>query len=249
MRKAFIVVLFVIAGFLFYSIATHETKPANIETYRFDFNEIDKDFWLVSEWETFKRAYDLVKIKDGVLKLSSDTTGIMPYILSKPLELQSKDVLTIKRRVKITHGNDTFSGGMALYQTTDLDLVPERTDGSWFTSIGDGIVLLEYSYDLKFATERPGRDVIRFLAADWEYNNNYQLITPVYDEWIDETLIFDMRSNQMIYKLNDKEYKLYSYKLDKSAVRIMMHPFGTGTGNSIDIDYIEVTIEDKGGRR
>jgi hypothetical protein len=249
MRKAFIVVLFVIAAFLFYSIATHESTPAQMETYRFDFNEMDKDFWLVSEWETFKRAYDLVKIEDGVLKLSSDTTGVMPYLLSKPLELQSKDVLTIKRRVKISHGNDTFAGGLALYQTTDLDLVPDRTDGSWFTAIGDGIMLLEYSYDLQYESERPGRDVIRFLAADWEYNNNYQLITPIYDEWIDETLIFDMRSNQMIYKLNDKEYKLYSYKLDKSAVRIMMHPYGTGTGNSIDIDYVEVTIEDKSSRR
>jgi hypothetical protein len=248
MRRVVVILLIAVALFLFYSIATHTDKPKDIETYHFDFDEIDKDFWLVSEWESYKRAYDLVKIDNGILELSQDVTGIMPYMLSKPLELQSKDVLTIKRRIKISHGLDTFSGGLALYQTLDLELMPEPTDGAWFTAFGDGVALIEYSYDLTHETERPGKDVFRFLAADWEYNDNYQLVTPVYDEWVDETLIFDMRSNQMIYKLGDKEYKLYSYKLDKSAVRILMHPYGTGTGNIIEIDSMDVTIEDKSTR-
>lgn len=248
MKKAFVIILFAVAAYLIFSIASHQADVPEVQTYRFDFDEMDKDFWLVSKWETFQRAYDIVNLEGGILKLTADNTGIMPYMLSKPLELQSKDVLTIKRRVKIQRGNDTFSGGFALYQTMDLDLIPEKSDGSWFTAMGDGIVLVEYSYDLVNTSKRPGRDIIRFLAADWEYNDNYQLITPVYDEWIEETLIFDMRSNQMTYKLNDKAYKLYSYKLDKSAVRILMHPYGTGNGNQMDIDYVEVTIEDKRGR-
>jgi len=249
MKKAFVILLVALAIFLFYSIIAHEKAPDNIESYRFDFDEMDKEFWLVGEWETFKRSYDLVTMNDGILKVSSDTTGIMPYMLSKPIELQSKDVLTIKRKVKISHGGGTFSGGLALYQTADLDLEPSGTDGSWFTAIGDGIALVEYSYDLVNVSKRPGKDVIRFLASDWEYNDNYQLITPVYDEWIEETLTLDMRSNQIVYKINEKEYKLYSYKLDKNAVRIMMHAFGTDTGNVIEIDWIEVTIEDKSSKR
>lgn len=249
MKKLFIIVMFAVIAFLVFSIATHEKIDNTIETYRFDFDEIDKDFWLVSEWETYKRSYDLAEIDNGVLILSKDTTGTMPFMLSKPLELQGKDVLTIKRRVKISRGNDTFSGGMTLYQTTNLDLIPEKSDGSWFTAMGDGIVLVEYSYDLINESDRPGRDVFRFLASDWSYNDNFHLITPVYDTWIEETLIFDMRSNQMTYKIDDKEYKLYSYQLDKSAVRLLMHPYGTGTGNQIEIDYVEITIEDKSTRR
>lgn len=249
MRKAFVILLLVVAGFLYYNIFVHERVPQDIVTYRFDFDEMDKDFWLVSEWENFSRAYDTVKLEGGTLKLSADVTGIMPFMLSKPLELQSKDVLTIKRRVKISHGTGTFEGGLALYQTTDLELVPEKSDGSWFTAMGDGIVLVEYSYDLMSTSVRPGRDVIRFLAADWEYNDNYTLITPIYDEWVEETLIFDMRSNQMTYKLGDKEYKLYSYRLDKSAVRVLMHAYGSGSGNVIELDYVEITIEDKGSKR
>ena len=249
MRKIVVIVLLVVSGILFFNILTHEKETNNIETYRFDFETMDKDFWLVSKWETFQRSYDIVTMDDGILNLSSDAQSIMPFMLSKPLELQSKDVLTIKRKVKFSHGAGSFAGGLALYQTSDLELIPEATDGSWFTAMGDGIVLIEYSYDLANTSERPGRDVFRFLASDWEYNDNYQLISPVYDEWVEETFIFDMRSNQMIYKLGEKEYKLYSYKLDKSAVRILMHPYGTGTGNAMEIDYVEVTIEDKSSKR
>ena len=249
MKKAFVIVLFAITVFLFYSIFAHEQKPNDIETYRFDFDELDKEFWLVSEWETYKRFYELVDLQNGILTLSSDASGKIPFMMSKPIELQSKDVLTIKRKVKITHGEDFFAGGLALYQTLDLELVPEASDGAWSSAMGDGIVLIEYSYDLNYESDRPGRDIFRFLASDWEYNENYQLITPIYDEWVEETLILDMRSNQMIYKLGDKEYKLYTYRLDKSAVRIMMHPYGKGLGNKIEIDYMEVTVEDKSSKR
>jgi len=249
MRKIFVLVLLVISGVLFYNILTHEKVTDNIESYRFEFDTMDKDFWLVSEWDSYKRSYDIVTMQNGILKLSADAKGVMPFMLSKPLELQSKDVLTIKRKVKFSHGAESFAGGLALYQTTDLELMPEPSDGSWFSALGDGIVLIEYSYNLTNTSDRPGRDVFRFLASDWEYNDNYQIISPVYDEWVEETLIFDMRSNQMIYKLGEKEYKLYSYKLDKSAIRILMHPYGTGTGNVIEVDYVEVTIEDKSSKR
>ena len=110
MKKAFVILLFALVIFLFYSIFAHEKAPDNIETYRFDFDEMDKEFWFVGEWETFNRSYDLVTMTGGILKLSSDTTGVMPYMLSKPIELQRKDVLTIKRKAKISHGLGTFSG-------------------------------------------------------------------------------------------------------------------------------------------
>ena len=90
MKKAFVILLVALAIFLFYSIIAHEKAPDNIESYRFDFDEMDKEFWLVGEWETFKRSYDLVTMNDGILKVSSDTTGIMPYMLSKPLNFKVK---------------------------------------------------------------------------------------------------------------------------------------------------------------
>jgi hypothetical protein len=249
MKKVFIVVLFIITSYFILSIAFHQTQENPITTYRFDFDDIDREFWLVGGWESLERDYDLVSLNDGILTLSADTSGINPYLLSKPLEIKDGDVITMKRRVRIQHGPGTFSGGTALYQTDDMDLIPSPTDGRWTGGFGDGILLVEYSYDLIYQQDRPGRDVFRFLAADWDYNDNYQLITPVYDTWVEETIIFDTRSSQMTYILGDKSYVLSSYNLDRSALRFWMHAYGTGTGNKIDIDYIEITIENKKYRR
>ena len=249
MKRVLIVVLFIIASYFILSIAFHQAEEIPITVYRFDFDELDRDFWLVGEWESLERNYDAVSIENGILTLSADTNGVVPYMLSQPIEIQDGDVITMKRRVRISHGPGTFSGGTALYQTDDIDLMPAPMDGVWTSGFGDGIFLVEYSYDLLFQQERPGRDIFRFLAADWAYNDNYQLITPVYDTWIEETFVFDTRSSQMRYILDDKSYSLSSYKLDRSALRFWMHPYGTGTGNKIEMDYIEITVENKKYRR
>lgn len=248
MKRVFVFLLFVIVVYLGYTIFDHVTEPVKIETYEFNFDEMDKEFWLVSAWDEYKRNYDLIALKNGILELSYDDGGAVPYMLSRPIELQSNDVLTVTRRVKLKHGPNVFAGGFAFYQSEDLELVPERADGSWSSALGDGVVLVEYSYDLVNESTRPGKDVFRLLAADWEYNKNYKIITPIYDEWFEETLIFDRRTNHITYKINNDEYKLYSYKLDKSAIRIMMHPYGTGSGNSVEIDWVKVKVEDKSSR-
>jgi len=130
-----------------------------------------------------------------------------------------------------------------------MELVPEASDGNWMTSFGDGVVLIEYSYDLSANQERPGKDIIRFLAADWDYNDNYQLINPIYDEWVTEVLTYDTRSNQMTYKLNDTTYKLNSYKLDRGNVRFLIHAYAEGSDAAIAMDQLSVTVENKSNKR
>lgn len=245
MRKIVVIVLFLVISFFVFSIIfqTREQPPAI--SYSFDFDQIDKDFWLMGQWGSFKRAYDLADVQNGILTMTSDNTEAIPYLLSKPIELRSGDVITLTRKVKISHGSGMFAGGLAMYQTNDSELIPDGTDGSWFTALGDGICLVEYSYDLTPNQKRPGKDIIRFLAADWEYNDNFKLIPPVYDEWIQESLSYDTRSSQLTYKLGDTEYKLSSYKIDQNNIRFFMHAYGAGSGNEVDIDSIEVTVINK----
>lgn len=245
MKKVFVIGFFIIISFFIYGIIFKTTEQPPVISYTFDFNEMDKEFWLVGQWENYKRSYDLVSLKDGMLKMTSDVPEAIPYILSRPIEIRSGDVITLKRKVKISHGETMFAGGFAMYQTNSSELIPEKTDGSWFTSMGDGIALVEYSYDLSPYQKRPGKDVIRFLAADWEYNDNFKLIPPVYDQWIEESLSYDTRSNQISYKINDMEYKLNSYPIDQNNIRFLMHAYGEGSGNSVDIDWVEISVVNK----
>lgn len=249
MKRGIVAVLIIVVSMVLFIVFTVNKEKADdvLTVYRFDFDteEIDRDFWMVGAWETLERNYALARIRDGVLTLSADMAGTMPYMVTRPLAIREKDVITVKRKVRIVADGETFGGGFSMYQTNDLQMIPERTDGSWGTAFGDGVALIEYSKDLIHESERPGRDVFRFLAADWSYNDNYVLINPVYDEWVEEKFVFDTRSNQMTYTLGEKSYKLNSYRLDGDGVRFLMHPYGTGAGNRIEIDFIEVTIENK----
>ena len=245
MKKVVVIVLFTVISFFLYSIVFQTREQPPVISYTFDFDEMDKDFWLVGQWENYNRSYDLVSLKDGILKMTSDVPEALPYVLSRPIEIRSGDVITLKRKVKISHGDQMFAGGLAMYQTNTSELVPPKTDGSWFTAMGDGIALVEYSYDLSPLQKRPGKDVVRFLAADWEYNENFKLIPPFYDKWVEESLSYDTRSNQITYKIDDTEYKLNSYPVDQNNIRFLMHAYGEGAGNSMEIDWVEITVVNK----
>lgn len=246
MRRIVVVVLIVAIVVLIYSTYMKSQEPDPILSYSFDFEDgLDTEFWMMAPWESLLPDNDLAAISGGILKISQDTRGVMPYLLSKPIEVRQGDVVTMKRKIRVSHGGDTFSGGTSMYQTSEVDLVPEGNSGSWSSSFGDGVFLIEYAYDLVNELERPGRDVVRFLAADWEYNDNYTLISPVYDEWIEEIIVFDTRSSQISYTTGSNTYRLSSYPLDRGNIRFMIHPYGTGYGNSIELDSIEITVENK----
>ncbi len=245
MKKVLIVAGFAIISFLIYSTVFKTEEPEPVFSYNFDFEKVDRDFWLVGKWDSFDRNYDAAKVNDGKLILTSNDSQHVPYILSKPIAIRQGDVITVKRRVKISHNDEYFSGGMVFFQTDDEDIIPTLSDSGFDNSFGDGIALIEYSYDFSKGQERPGKDVIRFLAADWEYNDNYVLINPIYDEWIDETFTFDTRTSQMTYEINGTSYKLNSYKLDRNYIRVLMHAYGKGYGNEVAIDDIDITVENQ----
>lgn len=234
-----------------FSIFGVSEKNKNNQVYRFDFDDAGEldNFWLVSGFGTFDKNQRLALISDGVLTLYSAEDGNMPMMLSKPLDVPPGYVITVQRKVRITRGEGIFSGGFVMYQTDDQNLVPKKSAEHWSKSIGEGIVLVEYSYDLWREEKRPGKNVFRLLAADWEENGNYEILKPKYDEWFEETLIYDTRNHTIHYKTGDKEYVLNSYAVDKPAMRILMHSMGSGSGSKIEIDWIEIKIEYKDYRR
>lgn len=250
-RLIFFIAIFALMIFVLFSILTHQRHTAPDRVYRFDFEQPltdeEKEFWLISRWGEFRPESTSISVKDGALHLIGDMPT--PFLMSKPIDITPRNVITVERRVRLTKGRGAFSGGFALYQTEDMGLIPAEADGEWSRRLGDGIVLVEYSHDLLYKSTRPGRDVFRFLASDWEYNRNFELIQPIYDRWVVERLVFDMRTNQMTYRIEDHEYRLNSYSIDKSAFRVLMHSFATEPGSKIEIDYIEIKVEDKGQRR
>jgi len=150
--------------------------------------------------------------------------------------------LTIKRRVKMIYANNHFTGGLALIETKDEGLIPSALNND-NTNLGNGIVLIEYVNSFEDDSKRPGRNVFRILPRSWEFNDNYELVEPIFNEWFEEEIIYDTTEQTITYKLNGKEYLVKSQEMFEERLRIYMHGYGFETGHIVEIDWIEISVD------
>jgi hypothetical protein len=211
-------------------------------SFRDDFEAMDKDFWYVGEWKTLFSAYDKVKLNNGHIKLEIDEVDRGPFLLSQPLTLLNDQILTIKRRVRISPTEDTFTGGLAIIETDDTGLLPSALNGN-NDLLGNGIVLIEYVQLIDAESNRPGDNVFRVLPRTWMVNENYKLAPSQFNKWVEEEIIYNPEEETLVYILDGVSYKVTSQPMEKENFRVYMHGYGFGTGHSLEIDYFEVTIE------
>jgi len=219
-------------------------KEAELPSFniRDEFDELDRDFWYVGEWKTYFSSYEKAKLNNGILRLEIDEVDKGPILLSAPIEIQTGNILTVKRRVKMTYSNEHFTGGMAILETSDEGLIPSALNDDQ-SKLGNGVVLIEYVHSFDHNSNRPGNNVFRVLPRTWEYENNYELADPIFDEWFEEELVYDTNENIITYKLNDKVYTVEATALKDDSVRLYMHGYGYDTGHTVEIDWIEISVE------
>ncbi len=236
-----IIFILIVSGVYYFYHLKHNQH--DIISYRDEFHHLDRDFWYVGEWETMFKAYNKVSIKNDVLTATVNTTDRGPFLLSKPIPVKKGDVITVKRRVKLHYGNDKFSGGLAILETYDSNLKPQMVDNGWGVSLGQALALVEYVHFYGEDLERPGNDNFRVLGPNWKKSHSYALMEPTYDEWFEETLIFDTASGEIRYIYNDETYKVESRKLTKPYIKIFMHAYGWNTGHCMKVDWVDIKIE------
>ena len=242
---AFIIFMGLLGTFYYVQFKEKIVDDKIVFEYRDDFNELNRDFWFLGEWQTMDAIYDKVDIKNGILNLEVKETDRGPFLLSKPFPISKGDVLTVKRRVKIHYSNNNFTGGLAITQTDESDVKPVANDENWARSLGQAAMLVEYVHNYNEKITRPGRDLFRVLPPTWESDDNYAVVEPIFDDWFEEEIIYDTRTNKITYKINGKEFKVNGLEIDKPNLRIFMHSYGWYTDHYVKIDWIEIKVEDK----
>lgn len=241
MRKLIAFLIFVAFAFGVYSYTGRE--PALPTFYHLDeFDSLDREFWYVGEWNTYFSAYDKVKVDKGKIKLEIETVDKGPILLSKPIEMKNGNILTVKRRVKISYGNNHFTGGMAILETMDKGVIPSALNNET-TTLGNGVVLVEYVHSFDSESERPGNHIFRILPRTWAINDNYELAEPIFDQWFEEELIYNTVDSTVTYKIDGKVYSVKSQEMSKERIRVYMHGYGYHTGHVVEIDWIEISID------
>lgn len=241
MRKIIVFIVFVVFAYFVFQFGILKSQEDQFDVYHYvdGFDSLDRDYWFVGEWETHKSAFSKVFLEDGVLTIPVKETDRGPYVLSEPILVGDREILKIKRRVKVHYGSDYFAGGLVIFETDDNTFRPDPNVGLPF---GNALILVEYAHDVQEGTERPGRDNFRLLAPDWKLNKNYVLAEPIYDEWFIEELTYNTYTGRVTYEINDKAYTLRSLALTKDYIRIWMHAYGSFTGHQVQVDYMDITL-------
>lgn len=257
MKRIIVFLVFIVFVFGVYYVKQSNDQEKNEFYYKDDFESLNTDFWYVGEWQTLFSANEKVKMNNGVLKLEVDEVDQGPVLLSKPIEVLDGQILTVKRRVRITHADDRFTGGFAILETSDTGVIPSALNtGENF--LGNGVVLVEYVYKDGAGAKRPGNNVFRVLPRTWMieetvewipgifmkwFKDNYQLVSPVYGKWIEESLVFDNSNGTITYTLDGESYTVWTEVLKTNKVRLYMHSYGFGTGHSLEMDWLEVSVD------
>lgn len=241
--KLLLVVLIFGGGYYAYRADLLSFSSSGGAGFRDEFDEMNRETWYVGEWRTNKPAYEKVVFNDGAINLKIQEVDRGPYLLSDVMEIKEPSIITIRRRAQVNYGNNGFTGGMALLQTNQDQFKPEASDGSVDMDFGKGLVLIEYVHDLDPLSRRPGQDCFRVLMPDWQTGGNYKVIPAIFGEWFEETLIYNTKTGQVVYRLNDKEYTLIGYAMSKKNFRVFMHGYGSNVGHSLKMDWFEVKVE------
>ncbi len=244
--KKFLKLLLVlaIAGSAYYLYQSDLFKPNKpLNGFRDEFDSMNREHWFVGEWRTNKPAYEKAVFNDGVVKLQVQETDRGPYMLTEVFEVKEPSIITLKRRTMVNYGNDRFMGGMALLQTDRNEFKPEIVDEGADMGFGNAVVLVEYVHNLDPLARRPGQDGFRILMPDWQTDGNYKVIPAVFGEWFEETLIYNSKTGQVVYRFNDKEYNMRSFAMGKKYFRVFMHSYGNGVGHRLKMDWFEIKTE------
>lgn len=207
--------------------------------------QIDRKNWYVGSWESNDPSYDKVFIEESAINLKTVVTDEGPYILTKPMSINWKKpkIIKITRRVKIIPTDSYFAGGLVFYQTFDNKLIPKFIDENPF---GDSLFQIEYIKNNIENSDRPGKEVFRVLTPTWKTQNHYILEEPIYNEWFDEEIIYNDKTGQLSYKINDREPQYVRVpKINKNYFRIRMHGYGHFQGQQCLISDFKVQILDK----
>lgn len=207
-----------------------------------EFDTLNSENWYVGEWGTGFPKPDKVELKDGILTARVNETDRGPFMLSKPIEIKANTLITIKRKVKLSYGNNQFTGGLSLIQTSSKNVDPVLVDKDWYKNFGQPFLLMEYVHSADETSTRPGKHNFRLLVPDWETTENYALTDPIFGEWFEETLTFDCNTGRVTYTNGGKLLVLKGYRPTEPYFRVFMHPYGFYTGHEMKLDWVEIKV-------
>lgn len=229
---------FIIMVALYHFVLAPLMEKQQVFYYEDDFNTANKEFWYAASMKDNKELHP----KDFIgthLNLRKYEAGDI-YFLSKPIALGKNQIFRLKRRLRVNPGQEYFAGGLALFQTSTKYRVIDRAEKHPF---GSALALVEYVSNPKGLGERPGNHNIRILGPDYQREDNYLLLDPMFNKWFEEELIYSAKDGSLSYSVNGEVETMKVVPLSDKYVRVWMHAFGNSKLQDIEVESIEIEVK------
>ncbi len=198
-----------------------------------------------------------VRIENGVVKLDVEETDNWGRLKSSYFAFDPNKPITIKSRIKVTYSQNLkdkayFHGYFALSPKTSV-----VNDEIIKNQLSFGVKYANYDYESKYSDGnideqkaegfylvKAGSDPTK--RVDYETGKISPRIRPVWDEWFEQTMVYDPTSGDMTFSINDElkqkfNVGRFSTDLPENKLRLEINPEGWWLYHSIEIDYIQVT--------
>lgn len=250
MRKQglfFALIVFVTAVSLYFHFKENGASlSVDSRVYREDFekepllkNEEDKDFWFYADMENDEQISGKKPIKNGKFILKRIEGDKNPYLLSRPIKIKKKQIVKIKRRLKLTPSDKYYSAGLVLFQTPEKRLI---VNNDAKLPYGAALVMVEYVSNVSDESKRPGKKGTRVLTPEWKNDRNFKVLETIFDEFFEEELSYNSSTGEIVYKNPKGEYSYKTSKLSTDMIRIWMHSYGNSSEQSVEIDWVELSV-------
>ena len=210
--------------------------------YHDDFNYFNKDFWMAKEWVTLNDACDKIKVENGILDMPVNETDRCGFVVSKSIPVEKGDIIKIKRKVKMHYGNEYFDAGFKLMESDKEGFELGDDESYWTKPLGNSLFNIMYLHYYYEPDGLPITDGVLICSKNWKETNNYETFDLPFDEWFEEEITYNTATGDLTYSINGDSKTINAKPLNKSYVRIMMHPYGWWTGHDVKVDYINIDI-------
>lgn len=176
-----------------------------------------------------------VSEQDQILKVETNVTDSGGYIASQWINIDPNKPLTITRRVQHHYGNDKYKGIIRI----ELEGDPDYSFGVTYGNMNyqSGIYCSVLGFYL-FRNNQPGGQCVHqpYLS---------DRINPIWDQWFDERIVYDPRTGDFEYHVNNQLQTTFNVGALPSSttnrIRIFINAWGWFTGHYHYVDDLVIT--------
>ncbi|MBF0547741.1 MAG: hypothetical protein HQM08_25100 [Candidatus Riflebacteria bacterium] len=181
-----------------------------------------------------------VVVRDGKLKLTADKTDHVGVVYSRPIAIPKGAKIKFSRRMFVHAASRKFGGVIEFFG------VPQGKPSAEKPPIQEHLFGVTYN---NFDYEADWNCFALITGANFpkgpgkHQGGQAPFTAPLWDNWFTEEIVYDGSTGETVYSMNGQEkMRVTGSRLEQPCIKLMMHPYGWGTGHFMEISDLSITL-------